>query len=71
MPVKRILLEAMPKRTDLMDTSEWAHREMLRRLREMTPEERLNIAFDRITSGREIHREAMLGVAKQQNQYPR
>lgn len=54
-----------------MDTSEWAHREMLRRLREMTPEERLNIAFDRITSGREIHREAMLGVAKQQNQYPR
>jgi len=53
-----------------MDTSEWAHREMLRRLREMTPEERLNIAFDRITSGLEIHREAMLRVAEQRKQYP-
>jgi hypothetical protein len=53
-----------------MDTSDWAHREMLRRLRSMSPEERLNIAFDRITSGIEIHKLAMLRVAEERAQYP-
>ena len=28
------------KRTDLMDTKEWAHQEIVRRLRLMTPAER-------------------------------
>ena len=54
-----------------MDTSDWAHREMLRRLREMTPEERLKIALDRMTSGFEIQRQAMLRVAEQRERFPK
>ena len=52
------------RRTDLMDTSDWAHREMLNRLRAMTPEERLRIVVDRMEAGRRIHRAAMLRVAE-------
>ncbi|MFI5386852.1 MAG: hypothetical protein ACHQ50_12125 [Fimbriimonadales bacterium] len=57
------------RRTDLMDTSDWAHREMLERLRAMTPEERLRIAVDRIEAGRRIHREAMLRVAEERKRH--
>ena len=53
------------RRTDLMDTSDWAHREMLRRLRAMTPEQRLEIARDRIEAGRRIHAQAMARVAEE------
>jgi hypothetical protein len=71
--VTRILLSKVRKletrRTDLMDTGDWAHREMLRRLRAMTPGERLQIAFDRITSGIEIHRLAMSRVAEERAKY--
>jgi hypothetical protein len=54
-----------------MDTSEWAHREMLKRLREMSPEARLKIAFDRMASGLEIQKQAMLRVAEQRRSFPR
>ena len=52
------------KRTDLLDTRDWAHREIVRRLREMTPPERLKIVFDRIERGREINRLAMERAAQ-------
>jgi hypothetical protein len=42
-----------------MDTKDWAHREIVRRLRLMTPAQRLLIAFDRIEMGRDIQRLAM------------
>ena len=54
-----------------MDTTDWAHREMLRRLRAMTPEERLKIALDRMASGFEIHQQAMLRVAEQREKFPK
>lgn len=44
------------RRTDLMDTKEWAHREMVLRLRAMSPAERLRIVFDRSKTSREIDR---------------
>ena len=39
-------LKCAVRRTDLLDTSEWAHKEMLRRLRKLTPEERIRMAFE-------------------------
>ena len=39
-----------------MDTAEWAHREMVRRLRAMTPEERLRLVIARVEVGRQIDR---------------
>ena len=50
MPEQKPLL----RRTDLLDTSEWAHAEMLRRLRAMTSQERVRIAMDRSASARLI-----------------
>ncbi len=51
------------KRTDLLDTSEWAHREIIRRLRAMTPEERLQLTFRSIEMGRHIHFQAIKRLA--------
>ncbi|HWP32055.1 MAG TPA: hypothetical protein VNK96_10090 [Fimbriimonadales bacterium] len=42
------------RRTDLLDTSEWAHKEMLRRIRRMSPAERLRKAIELSEIGREI-----------------
>jgi len=39
-----------------MDTSVWAHREMARRLREMTPEQRAKLTTDAIELGMDIDR---------------
>ena len=47
------------RRTDLMDTSDWAHRELVRRLRAMTPEQRFQMVIERVELGREIHRKAL------------
>ena len=44
------------RRTDLLDTQPWVHKEMIRRLRLMTPEERLRIAIERTEMGLEIAR---------------
>ena len=43
------------RRTDLLDTSEWMHRRLVERLRELTPEQRLRMVFDRIDLGRQIN----------------
>jgi uncharacterized protein (DUF2249 family) len=47
------------QRTDLMDTSEWAHREIFRRLRAMTPSQRLQMVCDHTDRGRAIHKLAL------------
>ena len=44
------------QRTDLMDTSPWAHKIMVERFRAMTPEQRLRMAIDRTNMGRDIAR---------------
>ena len=44
------------RRTDLGDKSEQAWRMLLTRLRELTPEERLKMTFDRIEAGRRLRR---------------
>lgn len=43
------------RRTDLLDTSEWMHRRLVERLRELTPERRLRLVLDRIDLGRAIN----------------
>jgi hypothetical protein len=57
--LNRRKIEAM-RRTDLMDTSEWAHRELVRRLRQMQPEDRFRMVIERVDLGREIQRNAMI-----------
>jgi hypothetical protein len=52
------------RRTDLMDTADWAHREMVRRLRELTPEQRWRMVFDRMEMGRHIDDLAMARVGR-------
>lgn len=47
------------RRTDLMDTKPEVHREIVRRLREMTPERRLEMTLDRIALGWLIHETAL------------
>ena len=44
------------RRTDLQDTSLWAHRMMIERLRRMTPEEKFRVMFDRIEASRQMQR---------------
>ncbi|MEZ0326808.1 MAG: hypothetical protein ACAH95_12980 [Fimbriimonas sp.] len=51
------------QRTDLMDTSEWAHRELVNRLRQLTPEERFQMTIDCVDMGREMHALAMKRLA--------
>lgn len=50
-------------RTDLTDTADWAHREMVRRLRAMSPRERLEQAIRMTEDMLAVHRqtEARLG----------
>jgi|GEM_PF-2541964 len=55
------------KRTDLMDTSPWAHREMVRRLREMTPEQRAWLTVEAIELGLQIDRLARERLRNQAN----
>lgn len=43
------------RRTDILDTSDWAHRELVKLLRQATPERRLELVFDRIALGRAIN----------------
>lgn len=43
------------RRTDILDTSDWAHRELVKLLRAATPERRLELMFDRIAFGRAIN----------------
>ncbi len=44
------------RRTDLQDTSLWAHRALIERMRKMTPEEKFRIMFDRIETSRQMQR---------------
>ncbi len=44
------------RRTDLQDTSLWAHRMMIERLRKMTPEERLRRTDEMIVEMRAMRR---------------
>jgi hypothetical protein len=44
------------RRTDLMDTKEGAYRLLLQRLRELTPQQRIRMTFDRIESARDFRR---------------
>jgi hypothetical protein len=37
-----------------MDTSEWAHHEMVRRLRRLTPTERIQMVIEHIEFGRQM-----------------
>jgi hypothetical protein len=39
------------RRTDILDTSDWAHRELVARLRKLSPEERLRMLFQAIQFG--------------------
>ena len=54
------------RRTDLMDTKPEVHREIVRRLRAMTPAERIRATIDRIAIGFAIHESALtrLGMEK-------
>ncbi|CAN5550015.1 hypothetical protein BH11ARM1_BH11ARM1_06030 [soil metagenome] len=47
------------QRTDLMDTKPWAHREIIRRLREMTPSQRLQMVMEATETGMAMNRLAM------------
>jgi hypothetical protein len=55
-------------RTDLMDTSEWAHRFMIERYRAMMPEERLRIMFGLIDAGRQMHALALQRLKETEDQ---
>ena len=44
------------QRTDLQDTSPEAWQIMLKRLRELTPEERVRMTFERIEAAREFRK---------------
>jgi hypothetical protein len=57
------------RRTDLMDTSPEVHREIVRRLRAMTPAERLRITLNRITLGLAIHETAMKRLGKERKDW--
>lgn len=37
-----------------MDTSEWAHHEMVRRLRRLTPSQRIQMVIEHIEFGRQM-----------------
>ncbi|MCB8932697.1 MAG: hypothetical protein M9921_10260 [Fimbriimonadaceae bacterium] len=43
------------RRTDLLDTSDLAHRRFVELLRQLTPEQRLRMVLDRIAFGRQIN----------------
>ncbi|MCC7434641.1 MAG: hypothetical protein IT363_08135 [Methanoregulaceae archaeon] len=57
------------RRTDILDTSDWAHRELVQLLRQATPERRLELVFDRIALGRAIN-EAGQQLRDEQNDRP-
>lgn len=47
------------QRTDLLDTKPWAHKEVIRRLRQMTPEQRIQMALKLTDLGGRMHRAAL------------
>ncbi len=47
------------QRTDLMDTSEEAWGRLLCRLRELTPEERARMTFERIEAARTLRKQTL------------
>ena len=53
--VRRIIEEVMrnrgQRRTDILDTSDWAHRELVKLLRQATPERRLQLTLQAIEFG--------------------
>ncbi len=53
------------QRTDLMDTKDWAHEEMLRLLGRLTPSERLQMVIRAVDDGRQIHEAAMLRLNRE------
>ena len=53
------------RRTDLMDTSEKAHRKLVELLRSATPERRAQLTISHMHLGFEMHRLAMERVATQ------
>jgi hypothetical protein len=52
------------KRTDLMDVSLEVYKFQLERLRSKTPDERLQLAIERMVLGWEIHRLAVERIEK-------
>jgi len=52
------------ERTDLLDTADWAHKEIVRRLRLMTPEQRLKLAYEFTDRGGRMHRAALRELEK-------
>ncbi len=59
----------MMQRTDLQDTSEWAHQAMVKLLRDLTPEQRFKMVLERSELGRQIHQLAVQRVAEARKQY--
>jgi hypothetical protein len=54
-----------------MDTRPESYRVLLQRLRELSPERKLEMMIDRTDAGREIHRLAMARVAEPVAKYPK
>ncbi|MBI5706677.1 MAG: hypothetical protein HZC36_06770 [Armatimonadetes bacterium] len=52
------------RRTDLLDTKEWAHRRMVLRARAMSPSKKAQLVFKLSSMGDDIHRLAMARRAK-------
>jgi hypothetical protein len=52
------------ERTDLMDTKDWAHREIMRMLRKLTPDQRVRMVANLVNMGRQIHEGAMARLAQ-------
>jgi hypothetical protein len=42
------------RRTDILDTSDWAHRKLVERLRQLTPEQRLKMTLESIQFGMKL-----------------
>lgn len=47
------------QRTDLMDTKEWVHKEIVRRLRLKTPQQRFRMVLEASEIGLKMHRAAL------------
>ena len=53
------------RRTDILDTSDWAHRELVKLLREATPERRLRLTLEAIEFGWALERASLSEREKQ------
>jgi len=53
------------ERTDLLDTKDWTHREMLRLLKRLTPADRLQMVVNAVDAGSQIHEAAMQRLSQE------